>query len=269
MIHRTLNTGASIPLLGLGVYDMHNDEAVAAVTHALRSGYRLVDTASMYGNEEQVGIGVRNSGVPREEIFVTTKVNNNQQGYDDTLRAFDESLEKLDIGYIDLYLLHWPIRGTRKQTWKAMEYLYENKMVRAIGVANYLLPFLEELSTYANIVPAVNQVEFSPWLYLDDLLQHCNSKGIVMQSYTPLVRGKKFSDPRIQQLAAKYGKTPSQVILRWNVQLGVSTIPKSSNPARIEENIDIFDFEIQPEDMLLLCSMNQNYRVVDDPMDYL
>jgi len=268
MITRKLNTGASIPLLGLGVYDMHNDEAIAAVTHALAAGYRLIDTASMYGNEKQVGIAVRNSGVPREEIFVTTKVNNSHQGFEATLRAFEESMKELDLGYIDLYLVHWPIRGKRKDTWKALEHLYENKMVKAIGVANYLLPFLEELSTYANVVPAVNQVEFSPWLFAEELLEHCNSKGIILQSYTPLVRGQKFGDPRIRELASRYGKTPSQVILRWNVQLGVSTIPKSANPARIAENFDIFDFEISAEDMRLLCSMNENFRMVDDPMDH-
>jgi diketogulonate reductase-like aldo/keto reductase len=261
-----LNNNTEMPLLGLGVYDMHDDEAVRAVEYALRTGYRLIDTASMYGNEKQVGEAVRNSSIRREEIFVTTKVNNTDHGYDSTLRAFDVSMKKLDIGHIDLYLVHWPIRYKRKETWKALEYLYEQKMVRVIGVANYMIPFLEELETYANVVPAVNQVEFSPWLYLDDLLETCRNKDIVLQSYTPLVRGKKFDDPRLQQLCAKYGKTPAQIILRWNLQLGVSTIPKSSNPKRIEENFDIFDFEISPEDMNILCSMDEGYRVVDDPM---
>jgi diketogulonate reductase-like aldo/keto reductase len=262
----TINTGKKMPLLGLGVYDMHDNEAVSAVEFALHTGYRLIDTASMYGNEKQVGEAIRKSGISREEIFVTTKVNNTDHGYESTLRAFDASLKKLDIGYIDLYLVHWPIRHKRKETWKALEYLYAHKMVRAIGVANYLIPFLEELETYANITPAVNQVEFSPWLYLENLLETCRNKGIVLQSYTPLVRGKKFDDPRIQQLCAKYGKTPAQIILRWNLQLGVSTIPKSSNPKRIEENFNIFDFEIAQDDMTILCSMDEGYRVVDDPM---
>lgn len=264
-----LNTGNKMPLLGLGVYDMHNDEAVRAVDHALKTGYRLIDTASMYGNEEQVGEAVRNSDMPRSEIFVTTKVNNTDHGYDSTLRAFEASMKKLDIGHIDLYLLHWPIKRKRKETWKALEYLYEQKMVRSIGVANYLPPFLDELDTYANIVPAVNQVEFSPWLFLEDLLNKCRGKGIVLQSYTPLVRGQKFSDPRLQQLCAKYNKTPAQMILRWNLQLGVSTIPKSSNPKRIEENFNVFDFHIAAEDMHILCSMDEGYRVVDDPMSLL
>jgi methylglyoxal/glyoxal reductase len=195
-------------------------------------------------------------------------VNNTDHGYDSTLRAFESSMKKLDIGHIDLYLVHWPIRYKRKETWKALEYLYEQKMVRSVGVANYLIPFLEQLETYANIVPAVNQVEFSPWLHLQDLLETCQSKGIVLQSYTPLVRGQKFDDPRIQQLCAKYGKTPAQIILRWNLQLGVSTIPKSSNPKRIEENFNIFDFEIAPEDMNVLNGMDEGYRVVDDPMSF-
>jgi diketogulonate reductase-like aldo/keto reductase len=263
----TLNNGVEMPMLGLGVYDMHNDEAISAVDHALKTGYRLIDTASMYGNEEQVGIAVRNSGIPRQDIFVTTKVNNTDQGYDSTLRAFDQSMKKLDIGHIDLYLVHWPIRYKRKETWKALEHLYDQKMVRAIGVANYLQPILDELETYAHIVPAVDQVEFSPWLHLHELLAHSKSKGIVLQSYTPLVRGKKFHDHRIQQLCAKYNKTPSQVILRWNLQLGVSTIPKSSNPKRIEENFNVFDFEISDDDMNLLNNMNENFRVVDDPME--
>jgi diketogulonate reductase-like aldo/keto reductase len=263
-----LNNGIVMPLLGLGVYDMHEDEAVKAVEYALHTGYRLIDTASMYDNEKQVGEAVRRSGVSRTEIFVTTKVRNTDHGYDSTLRAFDTSMKKLAIGHIDLYLVHWPIRHKRKETWKALEYLYEQKMVRAIGVANYLIPFLHELETYANIVPAVNQVEFSPWLYLEDLLETCRNKGIVLQSYTPLVRGKKFDDPRIQQLCAKYGKTPAQIILRWNLQLGVSTIPKSSNPKRIEENFNVFDFEIAPEDMNILGGMNEGYRVVDDPMSF-
>jgi methylglyoxal/glyoxal reductase len=264
-----LNTGAEMPLLGLGVYDMHNDEAIEAVIHALKTGYRLIDTASMYGNEEQVGIAVKNSEVPREDIFITTKVNNTQQGYDATLRAFDDSMRKLDAGYIDLYLLHWPLKGKRKDTWKAMERLYDEKKVRAIGVANYLLPFLHELETYGNITPAVNQVEFSPWLYLEDLLQFCRGKNIVMQAYTPLARGKKFNDPRLLSIAQKHDKSPAQIVIRWDLQLGVSPIPKSSNPSRIEENFDVFDFYLDDADMSALSSLHENFRIVDDPMDHL
>jgi len=264
----TLNTGAEMPLLGLGVYDMHNEEAITSITHALKTGYRLIDTASSYHNEKQVGIAVRQSGIPREEIFVTTKVNNTDQGYDSTLRAFEESMKKLDIGYIDLYLVHWPIKGKRQDTWKALEKLFDEKQVRAIGVANYLVPFLDELSTYSNIIPAVDQVEFSPWLYLDDLLESARKSGIALQAYTPLARGRKFDNEILQQLKNKYNKTESQVVLRWLLQLGVSAIPKSSNPKRIEENFSVFDFSLSEEDMQEINSMNENYRIVDDPMDY-
>ncbi len=258
-----------MPLLGLGVYDMHDDEAVAAVTHALRTGYRLIDTASMYGNEVQVGIGVRQSSIPREDIFVTTKVNNTEQGYDQTLRAFEKSMNKLDIGHIDLYLLHWPIKKTRKETWKAIERLYDEKQVRAIGVANYLEPFLDELATYANVQPAVDQVEFSPWLYLKDLLRRTQQDGIALQAYTPLARGKKFNSPLLQSLKAKYDKTEAQLVLRWILQSGVSAIPKSSNPARIEENFGALDFELRQEDMEAMNVLDEGYRVVDNPLDYL
>lgn len=264
-----LNTGAEMPLLGLGVYDMHNDEAIESVIHALKTGYRLIDTASSYGNEKQIGIAVSNSGIPRDKIFITTKVNNSQQGYDETLRAFDESMKNLDLGYIDLYLLHWPLKSKRKDTWKAMERLYDEKKVKAIGVANYLLPFLDELETYGNITPAVNQVEFSPWLYLENLLQYCRARKIILQAYTPLARGKKFNDPRLLSITEKHGKSPAQVIIRWNLQLGVSAIPKSSNPSRIEENFDVFDFSLDETDMATLSSMHENFRIVDDPMVHL
>jgi diketogulonate reductase-like aldo/keto reductase len=269
MLTTRLNNGIEMPLLGLGVYEMHDDEAVTAVTHALQTGYRLIDTASMYNNEVQVGMGVRASGIPRHEIFVTTKVNNNQQGYDQTLRAFEESMKKLDIGHIDLYLLHWPIKETRKETWKAMERLYDEKLVRGIGVANYLEPFLDELATYGNVMPAVDQVEFSPWLYLKDLLTRTQKDGIALQAYTPLARGKKFDAPLLQALKVKYSKTEAQLVLRWILQLGVSAIPKSSNPARIEENFGALDFTLSQEDMILMASLHEGFRVVDDPLDYL
>jgi methylglyoxal/glyoxal reductase len=262
----TLNNGITMPLLGLGVYDMYHSQAEDAVLTALETGYRLIDTASMYNNEKEIGNGVLKSGLPRKDLFITSKVNNADQGYDATLKAFETSCKKLQMDYVDLYLVHWPIKGKRKDTWKALETLYENKQVRAIGVANYLLPFLEELQTYANIVPAVNQVEFSPYLYLKDLLFYCTQHTIQLQSYTPLVRGKKMNDPKLVQLAAKYNKTPAQIILRWNIELNVSAIPKSATASRIKENFDIFDFELSKEDMEFIKTFNENLRVVDDPM---
>lgn len=264
--YTTLNTGAKMPLLGLGVYDMHNDEAVRAVRTALDLGYRLIDTAAMYENEAEIGRAIRESVVPREQIFLTTKVNNADQGYAATLRAFDESMKRLDCDYIDLYLVHWPLKATRKETWLALEQLYKEGRVRAIGVANYLPPFLDELQGYASLTPALNQVEFSPFLYLRDLLDRCRQEGIQLQAYTPLVRGQKFGDPTLLRLAEKHGKTPAQILLRWALDLGVSTIPKSASPQRLLENFSIFDFCLDTDDLNQLAGLHQNYRVVDDPM---
>ena len=268
-VYTTLNNGNKMPLLGLGVYDMHADEAVRAVQVALETGYRLIDTASMYENEIQIGEGIRRTSIPRNEIFVTTKVNNPDQGYDTTLKAFDESLKKLNIEYLDLYLIHWPIKNKRKETWRAIEFLYKNKRVKNIGVANYLFPFLKELEEYSSVVPTLNQIEFSPYLYLENELHYCKQHHITLQAYTPLIRGQKFNDPRLQALALKYQKTPAQIILRWAIQQGISTIPKSSNPIRIKENFNIFDFEINQHDIQDMNSWNENFRIVDNPIEML
>ena len=266
-LYTTLNNGVKMPLLGLGVYDMYKKEAEQAVLWALDIGYRLIDTAAMYGNETEMGNAIRQSGVVRNDIFITTKVNNTDQGYDQTLRAYAVSLKKLQTDYVDLYLVHWPIKATRKDTWRALERLYTEGAVRAIGVANYLPPFLEEMTAYGNIAPAVNQVEFSPYLYLEDLHDMCQDWHIQLQAYTPLIRGQKNNDPRLVAIAAHYGKTSAQIILRWALQHGISTIPKSANQARLRENFDVFDFEINDKDMVVLDGLNENYRVVDDPMD--
>jgi methylglyoxal/glyoxal reductase len=268
-LYTTLNNGISMPLLGLGVYDMYKREAEEAVGNALDIGYRLIDTAAMYENEKEIGNAIRASKVPRKEIFLTTKVANPDQGYNSTLKAFDESSKKLNCEYIDLYLVHWPIKKTRKDTWLALERLYNEKRVRAIGVANYLVPFLKELESYGSITPAVDQVEFSPYLFLEDLLNECKAKQIQLQAYSPLVRGQRFSDHKLISMAEKYGKTPAQIILRWALQLGVSAIPKSSNLTRLKENFDVFDFQISEEDMLKINAFNENFRVVDDPMGML
>jgi diketogulonate reductase-like aldo/keto reductase len=264
-----LNNGVSMPLLGLGVYDMYNQEAEKAILQALEIGYRLIDTATMYGNEVEVGNAIRQSGLPREEIFLTTKVNDSDHGYDQALRAFENSQRKLDCEYIDLYLIHWPIRNKRQDTWRALERLYQEGQVRAIGVANYLEPFLDELLPSAAVVPTVNQVEFSPYLFLRDLLQRCQREKIVLQAYTPLVRGERFNDPKLLGLAQKYNKTPAQIILRWALQLGVSTIPKSANPKRLQENFDLFDFSISDTDMAYLATFNEDYRIVPSPISML
>ena len=264
-----LNTGASMPLLGLGVYDMYGREAESAVVTALETGYRLIDTAAMYENEVEIGRAIRSAGIPRSDIFLTTKLANQDHGFDQTLTAFDISLKKLNCEYIDLYLVHWPIQGKRRDTWLALERLFHDKRVRAIGVANYLIPFLEELETYGTVVPAVDQVEFSPFLYLKDLADRCAGRGTILQAYTPLIRGKKFGHPGLKAMAEKYGKSQAQILLRWAIQLGVSTIPKSVSPERIRENFDIWDFNISAQDMEVIASWNEHFRVVEDPMDML
>jgi methylglyoxal/glyoxal reductase len=264
----TLNTGATMPLLGLGVYDMYNREAEQAVDWALEIGYRLIDTAAMYENEREIGNAIRQSGVARSDIFLTTKVNNTDQGYEQTLKGFDVSQKKLNCDYIDLYLVHWPLKNTRKETWLALEKLYKEGQVRAIGVANYLIPFLEELNGYATVVPAVNQIEFSPYLFLKDVKDYCQKQAIQLQAYTPLVRGERFNDPKLVVIAEKYGKTPAQIMLRWAVQQGISTIPKSSNQKRLRENFDVFDFNMSDADIALLNGFNENLRIVEDPMDF-
>ena len=219
-----MKNGNTIPLLGLGVYDMYQQEAELAVSMALAIGYRLIDTASMYENEVQIGNALQQTTVPRSEIYLTTKLNNTDHGYDQALRAFDESLEKLQQEYVDLYLIHWPIKEGRKDSWKALEKIYESGRAKAIGVANYTMPFLKELESYANIAPAVNQIEFTPWLYQQDVLNYCKQNNIQLQSYSPITRGQKFNDSRLLAICNKYEKTPAQIILNWNLQLGVSTI---------------------------------------------
>jgi len=266
-LYTTLNNGLQMPLFGLGAWDMYGKEAEQAVLDALEIGYRLLDTATLYHNEKEIGNAIRQSDIPRNEIFVTTKVPDAQQGYDATLRAFDASMKAMNIDYIDLYLVHWPVKNKRQETWNALERLYNDNQVKAIGVANYLLPFLNELETYSTITPAVNQLEFTPWLYLKDELQYCKEQGIQLQSYSPLTRGKKFNDERLLQLCKQYDKTPAQIILRWNIDHGISTIPKSSNKKRLQENFDIFNFSLSKEDVESIDSFNENFRVVEDPMD--
>ncbi len=258
-----------MPLLGLGVYDMHAQEAINATRFAIETGYRLIDTASMYENENEIGLAIKDVQIPRNELFITTKVNNADQGFEKTLKAYNESLKKLKLDYVDLYLVHWPIKSSRKETWLALEKLCNDGLVKAIGVANYLEPFLDELQEYSTITPAVNQVEFNPYLYLESLLNRCKSDGIQLQAYSPLLRGLKFNDPKLVDLANKYSKTAAQIIIRWALQQGISTIPKSANPSRIKENFNVFDFEISAEDILKMNRFNENLRVVEDPIDLL
>lgn len=264
-----LNNGMTMPLLGLGVYDMYKADAERAVEDALAIGYRLIDTASMYENEIEIGNAIKNTGLDRKEIFLTTKLNNTDHGYDQALKAFDDSLKKLDQDYVDLYLIHWPIKEGRAASWKALEKLYEDKRVKAIGVANYNIALLEELKSTANIVPAVNQIEFSPWLFQEDLLNYCKTAGIQVQSYSPITRGLKFSDERLVLLCKKYNKTPAQIVLNWHLQHGISTIPKSSKKERLIENFEATSFTLSSEDVKIMNGFNENFRICDDPQTYL
>lgn len=264
-----MKTGNNIPLLGLGVYDMYHQEAELAVLNALAIGYRLIDTASMYENEVQIGNALQQTTVPRSEIYLTTKLNNTDHGYDQALRAFDASLKKLQQDYVDLYLIHWPVKEGRKESWKALENIYASGRAKAIGVANYTLPFLKELETYANMAPTLNQIEFTPWLFQEEVLNYCNKNNIQLQSYSPITRGQKFNDPRLIALCEQYQKTPAQIILNWNIQLGVSTIPKSAKKERLQENFDAQHFTLSAQDVELMNTFNEGFRICDDPAIFL
>jgi methylglyoxal/glyoxal reductase len=266
----TLNNEVHMPWLGLGVYlAKEGDEVVQAVKAAIRAGYRSIDTASAYRNEEGVGQGVREAlkenGLRREDLFITSKVWNSDQGYETTLKSFDDSLKRLGLDYLDLFLVHWPVKGKYKDTWRALEKVYAEGKVRAIGVSNFQIHHLEDLLSEAKIVPAVNQVEFHPYLTQKDLLRYCLEKGIQLEAWSPLGQGNLLEHEILQGIAAKYGKTVAQVILRWDLQLGVVTIPKSVREARIIENADVFDFELSAEDIQAIDELNRNQRFGSDP----
>jgi methylglyoxal/glyoxal reductase len=265
----TLNNGRTMPLLGLGVYDMHGKIAEQAIIDSLEIGYRLIDTATMYDNEAEVGHAINHSGVRREDIFLTTKLNNTDHGYDQTLKAYDRSLKTLQQDYIDLYLIHWPVKGKRKESWLALEKLYKEKRVKAIGVANYNLALLQELMQYATVIPAVDQVEFSPWLFQKDILNVCTKNKIQVQAYSPITRGLKFNDPRLVALCSKYQKTAAQLVLRWHLEHGVSPIPKSIKRERLRENFEANFFSMDPQDVLIMDGFHEGFRICDDPKDYL
>jgi diketogulonate reductase-like aldo/keto reductase len=264
-----LNNGISMPLLGLGVYDMYQKQAEQAVETALEIGYRLIDTASMYENEKEIGNAIKNSAVNRAEIFLTTKLNNTDHGYDQALKAFDTSLHLLNQDYVDLYLIHWPIKEGRMDSWKAVERIYQEGRAKAIGVANYTIPFLNELASYSNITPAVNQIEFTPWMFDKATFDYCKQSNIQLQSYSPITRGIKFTDERLKGLCDKYQKTPAQIILNWNIQLGVSTIPKSSQRERLQENFDAVNFTLDAQDVEFMNTFNEGFRICDDPIIFL
>jgi len=264
-----LANGVKMPWLGLGVWKSEEgEEVVQAVKAALRAGYRSIDTAAIYRNEEGVGQAIREAGVPREELFITTKVWNKAQGYDLTMSAFDRSIKKLGLEYIDLYLIHWPVQGLYKDTWRAMEELYKEGKIRAIGVSNFQVHHLQDLMADCEIKPMLNQVEFHPYLTQKELLSFCREQGIQLEAWSPLMHGSIVDEPVIVEMATKYGKTPAQIVLRWDLQHGVVTIPKSVKEHRIIENASIFDFELSQDDMDELDALNKNQRFGPDPDNF-
>jgi diketogulonate reductase-like aldo/keto reductase len=265
---RKLKSGVEIPVLGLGVFQSAPGTVTQkAVRFALEAGYRHVDTASLYRNEEDVGRAVKESGLPRDQVFVATKLWNGDQGYDSALRACDQSLRRLGLGYIDLYLIHWPVPGLREESWKALIELQRRGACRAIGVCNYTVRHLRELLASSEVTPDIDQVEFNPFLYQKELLRFCNGKGIQLEAYSPLTRGYRLGHPALLDLARTYSKSPAQVMIRWSLQRGMVVIPKSVRPERIKENGEVFDFEISAADMATLDSLNEDLHTAWDPTD--
>jgi methylglyoxal/glyoxal reductase len=265
----TLDNGVKMPYLGLGVFEANEgSETIESVKFALECGYRHIDTASMYLNEKSVGEAIRTSNISREKVFVTTKVWNSDQGYQETLDAFHKSLDRLKFDYLDLYLIHWPVHGKYIDTWRAMEELYSKKLIKAIGVSNFMEHQLENLIKNTTIIPMVNQVEFHPYLTMPELLKYCQKKKIQFEAWSPLMKGMVSNIPLLIEIAKKYKKDPVQIVLRWDLQKGIVTIPKSVHKERIKSNIDIFDFELSQEDILKIDTLNRNHRIGADPDNF-
>ncbi|MFC0189667.1 aldo/keto reductase [Fictibacillus aquaticus] len=265
----TLNNGVKMPWFGLGVFKVEEgNDTISSVKAAIKNGYKSIDTAAIYKNEEGVGQAIRESGVSRDELFITTKVWNADQGYETTLAAFDESLKKLGLEYLDLYLVHWPVKGKYKETWRALEKLYRDGRVRAIGVSNFHVHHLEDILADCEVKPMVNQVEYHPRLAQKELREFCRSNEIQLEAWSPLMQGELLDNPVLKEIGEKYGKSVAQVILRWDLQTEVITIPKSIKEHRIIENADIFDFELSAEDMEKIDGLNEDRRVGPDPDNF-
>lgn len=265
----TLNNGVKMPIFGLGVFlTKEGEEVENAVRWALDAGYIHIDTAAVYGNERGVGKALKQSGIPRNEVFITTKVWNADQGYASALKAFETSCDKLDTDYVDLYLIHWPKGDLSVETWKAMEEIYASGRAKAIGVSNFLVHHLQDLLLHCNVVPAVNQVEFHPFLQQPPLQAFCREMGVQMEAWSPIMKGRVSDIPVLQALAARYGKTPVQITLRWELQKQIVTIPKSVKADRILSNAEVFDFELTTEDMERIDRLDKHQRVGADPDNF-
>lgn len=265
----TLNNGVKMPQLGFGVFKVESgSQTVESVKKALEVGYRAIDTAAVYKNEESVGQAIRESGIPREELFITSKVWNSDQGYESTLKAYDESLQRLGLEYLDLYLIHWPVKGKYNDTWKALEKLYKDGRVRAIGVSNFHVHHLEDLFANSEIKPVIDQVELHPRLTHEELRDFSQKHEIKVQAWGPLGQGNLIEEPTIKHIADKHGKTTAQVLIRWHLQHDIVVIPKSVTPSRIEENAQVFDFELSMDEMNKIDALNLNERFGADPDNF-
>jgi diketogulonate reductase-like aldo/keto reductase len=264
-----LSNGLKMPWLGFGVFKVGDGQEVEkAVSYALEAGYRSIDTATVYGNERGVGKAIRESGIPREDIFLTTKVWNDDQREKRTLAAFEESLKRLGTEYVDLYLVHWPVKGCYQETWQVMEKIYQSGRAKAIGVSNFQVHHLEDILPDSQIIPAVNQIEFHPFLIQPELLKFCQEHKIQVEAWSPLMQGQIITEQAVQNLAGEYHKTPAQIVLRWDLQHEVVTIPKSTHSNRIAENAQLFDFELSQADMNLLDALDEGKRVGPDPYTF-
>lgn len=269
----TLYNGVKMPWLGLGVFKVEEGaEVVDAVRTAIRNGYRSIDTAAIYGNEEGVGEGIRlgmkDAGIAREDLFITSKVWNSDLGFESTLAAYETSLKKLGLDYLDLYLIHWPVEGKYKEAWRALETIYKEGRVKAIGVSNFHVHHLEDLMKNAEMKPMIDQIEFHPRLTQKELQAFCRENGIQMEAWSPLMQGQLLDHPVLKEIAERHQKSVAQVIIRWDLQNGVVTIPKSIKEHRIVENADVFNFELSADDMAKIDALNENFRVGPDPDNF-
>lgn len=265
----TLHNGVKMPQLGFGVFKVEEgSQTVESVKKALEIGYRAIDTAAIYKNEEGVGQAIRESGIPREELFITSKVWNSDQGYESTLKAYDESLKRLGLEYLDLYLIHWPVKGKYNDTWRALEELYKDGRVRSIGVSNFHVHHLEDLFANSELKPVIDQVELHPRLAQPELREFCEKNEIKVEAWGPLGQGHLIDEPTLKHISEKHEKTTAQVLIRWHLQHGIVVIPKSVTPSRIEENANVFDFELSLDEMNQIDALNLNERFGADPDNF-